>query len=187
MTALAVDALAAVRAAGGDVKLVSPKRLKVIAPAPLPDYLVDRLRTAKPELLALLSSITPPTTEIWGEAEEERAAIAEYDGGAPRSWAVALARLDPARPPADVQSKRWVQFIDDCGRFLDEGWADRASALGLGAARPIWLRPRQTVCSHRPRWTAVDAQWPDASRSRRQRGSHRYGQRQQPYFPKMSE
>jgi hypothetical protein len=132
MTALAVDALAAVRAAGGDVKLVSPKRLKVIAPAPLPDYLVDRLRTAKPELLALLSSITPPTTEIWGEAEEERAAIAEYDGGAPRSWAVAFARLDPARPPADVQSKRWVQFIDDCGRFLDEGWADRASALGWG-------------------------------------------------------
>lgn len=132
MTALAVDALAAVRAAGGDVKLVGPERLKVIAPAPLPDYLVDRLRTAKSELLALLSNITPPATEIWGEVEEERAAIAEYDGGAPRSWAEALARLDPARPPADVPSKRWVQFIDDCGWFLDEGWADRASALGWG-------------------------------------------------------
>lgn len=40
MTALAVDTLAAVRAAGGDVKLVGPERLKVIAPAPLPNYLL---------------------------------------------------------------------------------------------------------------------------------------------------
>ena len=60
MTPLAVSALAAVRAAGGDVKLVGPERLKIIAPEPLPDYLVERLRTAKPELLALLSSAAPP-------------------------------------------------------------------------------------------------------------------------------
>jgi hypothetical protein len=42
---------------------------------------------------------TPPGTEIWGEAEEERAAIIEYDGGAPRTWAEALAHLDASRPP----------------------------------------------------------------------------------------
>jgi hypothetical protein len=64
--------------------------------------------------------------------EEERAAIIEYDGGVPRSWAEAFARLDPARPPGDVPSKRWVQFIDDCGRFLDSGWASRVEALGWG-------------------------------------------------------
>jgi hypothetical protein len=68
----------------------------------------------------------------WGEEEEERAAIAEYDGGAPRSWAEALARLDPANPPCDVPPKRWLRFIDDCGRFLDDGWATRAAALGWG-------------------------------------------------------
>jgi hypothetical protein len=130
MTALAVDALAAVRAAGGDVKLVGPERLKVIAPAPLPNYLVDQLRTAKPELLALLSGIAPPGTQIWGEAEEERAAIVEHDGGAPRSWAEALARLNPALPPCDIPLTRWLCFIDDCGQFLDDGWADRAVALG---------------------------------------------------------
>jgi hypothetical protein len=66
----------------------------------------------------------------WGVVEEERAAIAEYDGGAPRAWAEALARLDPAYPPGDVSPKRWVQFIDDCGRFLDEGWAVCAARLG---------------------------------------------------------
>jgi hypothetical protein len=67
-----------------------------------------------------------------GEAFEERAAIAEYDGGTPRVWAEALARLDPSRPPADVPHRRWVRFLDDCGRFLDEGWATRAEAFGWG-------------------------------------------------------
>lgn len=68
----------------------------------------------------------------WSDAEEERAAIAEYDGGAPRSWGEALARLDPARPPADISPTRWLRFIDDCGRFIDNGWAARAAALGWG-------------------------------------------------------
>lgn len=68
----------------------------------------------------------------WSDAEEERAALVEYDGGAPRTWAEALARLDPARPPCDVLPHRWLQFIDDCGRFLDGGWADRAASVGWG-------------------------------------------------------
>jgi hypothetical protein len=65
-------------------------------------------------------------------AEEERAAIAEYDGGAPRAWAEGFARLDPNKPPSDVPSHRWLRFVDDCGRFLDEGWAKRAAELGWG-------------------------------------------------------
>jgi hypothetical protein len=130
MTPLAADALATVRSAGGDVRIVGPERLKVTAPVPLPNELVDRLRTVKRELLALLSRPGPTAAEIWDEAEEERAAIAEYDGGAPRVWAEALARLDPACPPCDIPPMRWLQFIDDCGRFLDEGWAARAEALG---------------------------------------------------------
>jgi len=72
------------------------------------------------------------TPALWGEEEEERAASAEYDGGAPRSWAEALARLDPANPPCDISPKRWLRFIDDCARFLDDGWATRAEALGWG-------------------------------------------------------
>ena len=53
-----------------------------------------------------------------------------FEGGAPQAWAEALARLDPAHPPRDVPRQRWVQFIDDCGRFLDSGWAQRAIWLG---------------------------------------------------------
>jgi hypothetical protein len=139
MTALAVDALAAVRAAGGDVRFVSPYRLKLIAPTVLPDDLIEQVRAAKPELLNLLQNKTDATLGArpnWGELEEERAAIIEYDGGAPRTWAEALARLDPSNPPADVPLARWQQFIDDCGRFLDLGWSNRAEALGW---RPLHL------------------------------------------------
>src|SRR5579862_3739552 len=61
---------------------------------------------------------------------DERASIVEEGSGAPRPWAEALARLDPERPPADVPLRRWHRFIDDCGRFVDAGWAGRAADLG---------------------------------------------------------
>jgi hypothetical protein len=31
-----------------------------------------------------------------------------------------------------VSLRRWRQFIDDCGIFLDGAWASRAAALGWG-------------------------------------------------------
>ena len=71
--------------------------------------------------------VTAAQDDTWTDAEEERAAIIEYDGGAPRTWAEALAQLDP-----DVPLARWQQFIDDCGRFLDLGWANLAEAFGWG-------------------------------------------------------
>jgi len=37
-----------------------------------------------------------PTADAWTVAHDERAAIVEHDGGAPREWAEALARLDPS-------------------------------------------------------------------------------------------
>jgi hypothetical protein len=74
----------------------------------------------------------PARSPVASSDADERAAFIEYDGGAPREWAEAMARLDPARPPADVPPKRWVEFMDDCARFLDDGWAERAAALGWG-------------------------------------------------------
>jgi hypothetical protein len=72
------------------------------------------------------------TTDVWSDAEEEGAAIIEHDGGAPRAWAEALARLDPSKPPNGVGRERWLRFIDDCGCFLDARWAERAATLGWG-------------------------------------------------------
>ena len=72
------------------------------------------------------------TKDIWTDAEEERAAIVEYDAGAPRAWAEGFARLDPNDPPHDVPARGWLRFVDACGRFLDGGWADKAAALDWG-------------------------------------------------------
>ena len=110
MTALAVHALAAVRAAGGDVKLAGPHRLKIIAPMPLPNDLIERVRMAKPDLLDFLYN--------------------EPAAGAPRTWAEALARLDPNSPPHDVPLDRWQRFIEDCESFRRLGWANLAEAFG---------------------------------------------------------
>lgn len=89
-----------------------------------------------PAKAAKIAKVESPVVTIkvapWDDAEEERAAIVEYDGGAPRVWAEAFSRLDPNKAPADVPTRRWVSFINDCGRFLDDGWADRAVALGWG-------------------------------------------------------
>jgi hypothetical protein len=74
----------------------------------------------------------PAQDGTWTDAEEERAAIVEHDGGAPRAWAEGFARLDPTNPPGDVPAQRWLRFIDDGGRFLDAGWTDKAAAFGWG-------------------------------------------------------
>jgi hypothetical protein len=83
--------------------------------------------------LETASTVGQPTGAVlarWGEAEEERAAIVEHDGKIPRAWAEGFARLDPDRPPGDVATKRWQQFIDDIGQFLDAGWGEKVAGLG---------------------------------------------------------
>jgi hypothetical protein len=77
-----------------------------------------------------------PAASFWTDTEEERAAFVEYDGGAPRAWAEGFARLDPDKPLGDVPPRRWLRFVDDCGRFLDGAWAGRAAELGW---RPLDL------------------------------------------------
>ena len=70
MTAHAKDLVRRVHVAGGSLQRNGGK-LKMSAPSPLPDELIDELRQAKPELLALLADDSDP----------ERAAIMEFDGG----------------------------------------------------------------------------------------------------------
>ena len=54
MSALAVDVLTAIYAAGGTVRIAGEDRLKVSAPVPLPNALIDRLRAVKPDVRSLL-------------------------------------------------------------------------------------------------------------------------------------
>ena len=66
------------------------------------------------------------------EVEEERTGIGRYNSDIPRAWAEGFARLDPNFPRGDVPPKRWWQYVNDCGRFLDNGWAGKAAAFGWG-------------------------------------------------------
>jgi hypothetical protein len=89
-----------------------------------------------PEASLLLApepaAILEPPPAIWGEAEEERAAIVEYSGRIPRAWAEGFARLNPDRPPGDVPLRRWQRFVDDVCLFLDSPFCAVAAALGWG-------------------------------------------------------
>ena len=51
---------------------------------------------------------------------EECAAIAEYDGGAPRDWAEAFAKLQCLPVPEGVSAAIWIAMIDGAGRWLDQ-------------------------------------------------------------------
>jgi hypothetical protein len=65
--------------------------------------------------------------------DHEHSATIEGDGRLLAAWAKGFAQLDPDRPPAHVPPSRWSRLVDDVGRFLDGGWADRAAALGWGS------------------------------------------------------
>ncbi|RDE08370.1 hypothetical protein [Pelagibacterium lacus] len=51
---------------------------------------------------------------------EERAAIVEFDAGAPREWAEAFARFLTRTKPAHVSEIEWSWFLGTCGRMIDE-------------------------------------------------------------------
>ncbi len=75
------DIIAQVRAAGGRVMIIED-RLKVRAPLPLPDKLVAELRLHMAEVMAFLQDRKAAwTPEDWRAFFDERAGIAEHDGG----------------------------------------------------------------------------------------------------------
>ena len=84
----------------------------------------------------------------------ETSPIAEGGACVARAWTEALANVDPARPPADVPLRRWMQLIDDIGRFIDRGFAEKAAELGWTALdlfgcdreKPFARIDRQGLC-----------------------------------------
>jgi hypothetical protein len=126
----AVEALRAAHLAGIQLD-VAGEDLILTASVPPPTAVIDLLSSHKASILALLRPAKDGrSAEDRRVFLDERAGIIEFDGGAPRAWAEALAQLNPALPPCDTPPKRWLRFIDDCGRFLDDGWAIWADALG---------------------------------------------------------
>jgi hypothetical protein len=87
---------------------------------PLPSSLVADHTTKT----TVTTKVTPADAE--DEATDGSLAVAT-------TWAESLKRLNLDWPPADMPLRRWHSFIADVGKFLEDGWADRATALGWGA------------------------------------------------------
>jgi hypothetical protein len=78
--------------------------LKVTAPAPLPNALMDRLRAVKPDVRSLPSTV-------------------------PADWIAGVATLDAGSPPATVRPEHWSAFVGTAKSFLDS-WATKAADRG---------------------------------------------------------
>jgi hypothetical protein len=104
-------------------------------------------------------SLLDSALTMWSAAEEERAAIVEYDGNIPRAWAEGFARLNSHLPPAGVSVRRWQAIIDAIGAFLDH-WAAKAAAQGWEAADIFGadaIRPEISWLNSGPLWAGNGA------------------------------
>jgi hypothetical protein len=62
---------------------------------------------------------------------DERQAIAEIEGGVPPLYSASFARMQ-LTPPPGLSVPRWLQAVDDAGRFLD-AFGQQAQAMGWRA------------------------------------------------------
>ena len=143
-----------------DVRLsVAGDKLHVDAPkGTLSPDLVSRLKAAKPELMALLSS--PQTAkeieQSVSEFFEERAGIAEFDGGLSREEAEAQAKVETERHRRECWERHqrnaerilslptWEareQAIERYGREAVAQYGDKAGAT-MAKEMTAWIRFR---------------------------------------------
>lgn len=78
------------------------------------------------------------------ELFHERAAIAEFEGGMPRTWAEGFACLQTMACPATIRADRWEQLLVDAGRFLDQ-WPAQAAALGWNTLDVFGAHPTHPI------------------------------------------
>ncbi|MET4347061.1 hypothetical protein ABIC08_007722 [Bradyrhizobium sp. RT9b] len=103
------------------------------------------------ELRRFLPSVTTRTAVTTDTEHDlnERAAVIEFDGGVPRTWADGFARLDPAHPLADFSESQWLQIVTDSGFFLD-AWGAEAARLSWSLTDLFGLDPHAPRNSYGP-------------------------------------
>ena len=127
MTAAATDLLREVEAAGGQLIPLDDGRVRVTAPEPLPDDLMDRLRQQKPALIAHLRRVNP---------EGRR----PPDAGSPRlaRWDAETANLimwfETTEPPARPFELSRGVVVANPARWWEALRRDIAAGPGVGRA-----------------------------------------------------
>jgi len=105
------DLIARIRKHGANVVLDAGK-LRVVNSRKLPEGALDYIKAHGRAIVEFLDEEA---------AVEERAAIIEFDGGAPRKWAEQFAALLIKDRPAGVSDLDWSWFITRAGQIIDAG------------------------------------------------------------------
>ena len=114
-----------VEAAGGTIAVAGDK-LKLAAPAPLPENLMSELRLHKADVLKLLSDAW--TVDDWKHFYGERAAVLEYDHELPkpeaeaRAWEWCIVEwLNQNPAPSEQDRCAWCGKPEDVGTIVPFG------------------------------------------------------------------
>jgi hypothetical protein len=142
MTAVALDLLQAVAAAGGIIRLEGGM-LRLSAPALLPDDLRARLRQHKAEIVALLAA-AEPANDPAPETPASRSVA-----GPPREIADGVRAILTANGARGISPQRWPRVQRDAARMIEGGWLERALALG-------WTAADLFGCDRRAPWHRLD-------------------------------
>jgi TubC N-terminal docking domain len=140
----ALPLIEAVERAGGAIALRGD-RLRLSAPQPLPQNLLDELQAHKAEVIDHLQQarwpkLAQPATDALTQCTIPSVEVA--------SWIAGVARLTTMPPPRAYPAHAWQQLFTDAEQFLDN-WAQQAAALGW----PAW---ELFGCHRRAPWGRID-------------------------------
>jgi TubC N-terminal docking domain len=122
----AVPLIEAVQRAGGAIALQGG-RLRLSAPEPLPESLLQELRVHKAEVIDHLQHARE--SELGEHAAEQIRKGAAPPVAMVAAWAAGVARLHSTAAPRGYPEHVWRQLIVDAERFLDD-WGAQAHRLG---------------------------------------------------------
>ena len=143
MTAVALDLLQAVSAAGGTIRLEG-EMLRLSAPEPLPDELRARMRQHKAEIVALLSAAEPANDHVPAPVVDD-----QVDQDFPADVADGIRAILSAEGAQGIPPNRWPQIQRDTRQLVERRWLHRALELG-------WSTADLFGCDQRAPWYRLD-------------------------------
>lgn len=146
MSAAALDLLAEIRRHGGDVKMIAPGRLRVIAPNRMLSEIAEQVRAVKPQLLAALRS--PAPDRCWWQDRYTARTFAWLVGD--RDWDAArrIAWGDLQNEWHKLHGRRWPRWqCAGCDLVIGN-----ATVLDMPDGNRVHFKPIDCCLSFGGRW-----------------------------------